>query len=69
MSQSCKSCMNYKKAYEYEANMNQIYRCILRNLLAKLNNSEYDDGQSGTGLPPTRIDPRESVTEIEEDTM
>ena len=65
----CSCCMEYKRAYEYEANMNQIYRSVLRNLLAKLNNSEYDDGHGGTGLPPPRIEPRDSVTELEEDTM
>lgn len=60
----CTSCMEYKRAYEYEANINKIYRSILRNLLAKLNNSDYDDGHSDTVQPPPRIEPRDSVTEL-----
>jgi hypothetical protein len=57
----CTSCMEYKTAYEYEAKMNKIYRYVLRNLLAKLNNSDYDNG---TIQPPPRIEPRDSVTEL-----
>ena len=73
MSQPCRSCIEYKTAYEYEANMNTIYRSILLNLLANLNNEQKlnknDHHDNGTVQPPERKNPRDSAIELEENTM
>lgn len=59
MSVPCIGCMEYKRAYEHQLNMNKIYRSVLRTLLTKLNNNDDNNSTS----QPHRV-PRDSVSEL-----